>query len=166
MKTRKEQMTGGSLDSYDNFLGDDNNYQDWFGILGQSRDSDILERSNFECGLKMLGGESNTVRVERYDHWAVGWIEEIYVKPDSEAHQIALDIEQSLSDYPVLDDMAYSEAEQEEAIETWQNYYGDKERIEYIRENRSQFEFNDFTELRDCVRGECFIGYASELIAR
>ena len=165
MKTRKEQMTSGGIDGYNNFLGDDSDYQDWFGVLGQSRDSDVLERSNFEIGLEMLGGKSDTVRVERYGHWAVGWIEEIYVKPNSEAHEIAKQIEVNLQDYPILDEQDFQEAEEKEAIETWQNCFDDSERLEYIRENRGQFEFNDFADLRSCVRGDCFVGYASELIA-
>ncbi len=71
MKTRREQMTGGSgLDSYANFSGDDSDYQDWYGVVGQSRDSDALGRSNFRVGLKILGGEGDNVRVERYGHWA------------------------------------------------------------------------------------------------
>ena len=90
-------MTGG-LDSYDNFLGDDSDYQDWFvAPLGQSRDSDCLERSNFEVGLALLGGESETVRVERYGHWACGWVEQVYVKPGSQAVELAEDIEENVN---------------------------------------------------------------------
>lgn len=49
MKTRKEQMTTkGSFDNYQNFSGDDSEYQDWYGVIGRSRDSDILEECNFE----------------------------------------------------------------------------------------------------------------------
>jgi len=123
MKTRKQQMQSGGLDGYDNFLGDDSDYQNWYGILGQSRDSDILEKTNFTVGLNMLGGESDTVRVERYGHWAVGWIEEIYVKPESEAYKIAEGIEAKLADYPVLDEEAYSQAEFDDYCESWDNDY-------------------------------------------
>src|SRR6266436_1054881 len=38
--------------------------------VGQSRDSDALERSNFACMLKAVGGESDTVQVVRESHWA------------------------------------------------------------------------------------------------
>lgn len=165
MRTRKEQMTSGGMDSYSNFIGDDSDYQDWFGILGQSRDSDVLERSNFEVGLEMLGGESDTVRVERYGHWAVGWIEEIYVKPNSKAHKIAKEIETKLAEYPILDENRYSEMEIDEANEVWQNCYNDKERLEYIREHRSEFDFTDIADIRSCIRGEYFGGYTSELLS-
>ena len=43
--------------------------------LGQSRDSDCLEQSNFAVMLHELGGESDTVIVVRESHWAVGWVE-------------------------------------------------------------------------------------------
>lgn len=40
--------------------------------VGQSRDSDALERSNFVCMLRAIGGESATIQVVREGHWAVG----------------------------------------------------------------------------------------------
>ena len=40
--------------------------------VGQSRDSDCLEQSNFAVMLTALGGESDTVIVVRESHWAVG----------------------------------------------------------------------------------------------
>ena len=164
MKTRQEQMTQGGFDGDSNFLGDDSEYRDWFGVLGQSRDSDCLERSNFRVGLELLGGESDTVRVERFGHWACGWIEEVYIKPDSEAHRIAKKIESDLADYPVLNEEDFSELEQEEATEIWSGCYDWRERIEYIRKNISEFEFHDFRDMIGCVRGQYFSGYASELI--
>ncbi|WMT78832.1 hypothetical protein [Bradyrhizobium sp. Ash2021] len=61
--------------------------------VGQSRDSDALERSNFECMLKALGGETETVVVVRELHWAVGWVEWIAIHQDDEkALKIADDI--------------------------------------------------------------------------
>lgn len=164
MKTRYEQMTSGGIDGYNNFSGDDSDYKDWYGVVGRSRDSGPLERSNFRTVLKALGGESENVRVERYGHWAVGWIEEIYVKPNTEEFKKAEEIESSLENYPILDEMDYSEEECEEANYIWENCYSAKGRIKYIREHREQFEFNDFTDLLHCVRGEYFCGYAGELI--
>jgi hypothetical protein len=34
-----------------------------FVFLGRNRDSDLLTLSNFDCALKAIGGESDTVRV-------------------------------------------------------------------------------------------------------
>ena len=121
MKTRKEQMTSGGIDGYHNFSGDDSDYQDWFGVAGRSRDSDIMEQSNFDGTLNRLGGEGKNVRVERYKHWACGWIEEIYVRPKTKQFKIAKEIEESLKNYPVLDEDDYSEREWEATNEYWDN---------------------------------------------
>ena len=165
MKTRREQMScKGSLDSHANFLCDDSEYLDWYGVAGQSRDSGCLERSNFRCILEALGGESATVRVERYGHWAVGWIEEIYVAPDSEAFKTATAIHNALEDYPVVDEEDFLNMETEEALSTWQNYFSNSQRIEYIREYRRDFEFRDFADLLGCVRGKYFSGDTSRLL--
>jgi hypothetical protein len=133
--------------------------------VGQSRDSDALERSNFACMLKALGGETETVTVVRESHWAVGWVEWIAIHQDDEtACQIADDIMGKLEDYPVVNEDHWSELEQEDAHETWANCYSPKERIAYIREHRSQFEFQDYADMISCVRGKYFAGYASELV--
>ena len=110
LKTRAEQMTqSGTLDGYHNFMGDDSAYRNWFAApLGRSRDSDCLEGSNFDIGLKRLGGESETVLVARYNHWACGWVEQVYVEPGSKALKEAIKLESELNSYPVLDDEDYS----------------------------------------------------------
>lgn len=164
MKTRYEQMTSGGIDGYSNFIGDDSDYRDWFGLLGRSRDSGCLENSNFNTAVKMLDVDKDNYRIESYSHWAVGWIEEIYVKPGTKAYDIAVEIENSLSDYPVLDDEDFCEREHADALEIWQNCYDVEERIEYIRNHRNQFEFRNYSDLRQCIKGEHFCGYESELI--
>ena len=58
--------------------------------VGQSRDSDCLEQSNFAAMLASLGGESETVLVVRESHWAVGWVEWIAIhEADEKALAIA-----------------------------------------------------------------------------
>lgn len=167
MKTRYEQMTAGGAvaDGYHNFLGDDPEYREWIGFLGQHRGSDCLERSNFRKGLEAIGGEGENVRVERFWHWAVGWVEEIYIRPGTEEEKRAEEIVEKLEGYPVLDDDDFSSLEQEEADEVWKNCYSVKSRIEYMRENEKQFEFRSFSDMRSQVRGEYFGGRASELIS-
>lgn len=133
--------------------------------VGQSRDSDALERSNFICMLKAIGGETDTVRVVREGHWAVGWVEWIAIHQDDIfALRAADDIQRALEDYPVINGDHWSELEQDDANETWLHCFNPKERIAYIRKNQSQFEFHDMADLRACVRGEFFNGYASELL--
>jgi hypothetical protein len=139
--------------------------------VGQSRDSDCLERSNFVCMLEALGGESNVVTVVRESHWAVGWVEWIAIEADgtdtsNAALLVADDIQADLQDYPVINEDHWSELETEEANEVWHNCYSPQERIQYIREHKSQFEFHDYSDMLDCVRGNYFAGYASELIGR
>jgi hypothetical protein len=140
-------------------------WHDYFVGLGRHRDSDVLERSNFDNALKMLGGETETVLTVCENHFLVGWVEWIAVhESDTEALEQLIEIAERLEDYPILDEEAFSEEENEEALEVWQNCYNDRERIEYIRDHKFQFEFRDFAELRDCVRGDSFLGYASDLI--
>lgn len=133
--------------------------------VGQSRDSDVLERANFVAMLKALGGESDTVIVVRELHWAVGWVEWIAIHADDDkALTLADEIKGDLDDYPIVDESLFSEMEMEEANEVWANCYDAADRIRYIREHRSQFKFCDYADLLGCVRGKYFAGYASELI--
>jgi len=132
---------------------------------GRSRDSDCLEESNFCTMLQLLGGESDTVTVVRESHWAVGWVEWIAIhQDDAKALQIADEARARLADYPVLDEDDWSEREQETANQIWRECYSPKERIRYVRDHRSQFDFHDFADLIGCIRGQFFNGYASELI--
>jgi hypothetical protein len=86
-------------------------------FLGKNRDSDILTQSNFECGLELLGGESETVQVIRDRHWACGWIEYILIhESDIKSLQVADEIAAALEDYPVVDEFHYSEFEHEQVF--------------------------------------------------
>ena len=141
-------------------------WNDWYVFLGQHRDSDTLTRSNFTCGLAAIGGVSDTVRVVNEGHWAVGWVEWIAIhKADTKALEAADKIEAALSDYPVVNEDHWSELEHEEAQGFWSNCFDDRERLDYIRDNRSQFDFHDYADLIGCVRGRYFAGCASELLS-
>jgi hypothetical protein len=151
------------FDSAGAFLPD---RQSWLvAPCDRNRDSEALTRSNFKCCLKALGGESNTVEVHRFGHWGAGWFELILIDPkDIERVKEAESMEAALSDYPVLDDMDFSQEETEEAERVWRDCYREKERIAYIRKHRSQFEFRGLTDMIGCVRGKYFCGYASEFL--
>lgn len=86
-------------------------YGAWLIVLGRSRDSDSLEEHNFQEALKQLGGESDTVAVERSSHWAVGWVETLLVKPDSEAQKTAETLLERLDNYLVLNEDNYNPEE-------------------------------------------------------
>jgi hypothetical protein len=134
--------------------------------VGQSRNSDCLEESNFVTMVRDLGGESETVIVVRESHWAVGWVEWIAIHAtDDKALQIADENVGRLKDYPVLDEDDWSEREQEAATTVWRDCYSWQERVMYIREHESQFEFRDYADMLGCVRGQYFAGYASELLS-
>jgi hypothetical protein len=144
-------------------------WYDYYVGPSRHRDSDDLTESNFHTALKDLGDdegeETETVFVVRESHWAVGFVEWIAVHKDDEAAVAKLtEIEAALEQYPVLDEEDLSEREMDSANQTWQNCYDDKERLEYIRENPTQFDFRSWADLRAVVKGEYFNGYPSELL--
>lgn len=101
------------LDGRDNYSGGMER-PDWVVSVSRSRDSDLMQESNFDAALEMLGGVGENVVVERFGHWACGWFELILVNPKSERHvQIAKEIKESLEDYPLLDESDFSERESE-----------------------------------------------------
>jgi hypothetical protein len=112
----------------------------------------------------MLGGEGDNVEVHRFGHWGPGWYEIIIVRPGSKAEVKGREIEDSLEGYPILNENDFCEREQEAAQETWKHCYSVRDRVAYIRKNRSDFEFKCFSDMLGCVRGNFFAGSASELI--
>jgi len=111
----------------------------------------------------MLGGEGENVEIHRFGHWACGWWEALAVKDNTPQAKIAEEIEEKIESYPVLDEEDFSRREDEAAQDVWRDYRV-KDRVKYIRENRSQFDFHGFADLRAVIRGDYFTGYASELL--
>jgi hypothetical protein len=142
--------------------------------FGQSRDSDCLERCNFKVAFEAILNASTLPtddetrpQIVRENHWAVGWVEWIAIhQDDNGALKRADELRDDYAAYPSLNDDKLSEMEQQEANEVWANCYDVSERVEYIRQYRSQFEFHNYADLLGCVRGQYFAGYASELIYR
>jgi hypothetical protein len=151
------------FDSMANYAGDVPDSA-WLVVMTRNRDSDVLTESNWECALNRLGDESDAVQVFRFGHWACGWWEALCVQAGTDSEQTGRAIFRALEDYPVLDEADFSEKEQSEADSVWRDCYRIKERIDYIRKFRSQFDFRDLSDLIACVRGEYFAGYASELL--
>ena len=101
--------------------------------VGQSRDSDCLEQSNFSSMLSALGGESETVIVVRESHWAVGWVEWIAIHQSDEQALRVADVQcERLANYPILDEDDFSRREFEAQCEAWENA-GLQGRMEYCR---------------------------------
>jgi len=151
------------FDSMRNYSGDVPE-SGWLVVMTRNRDSDILTESNWECALKELGYESELVQVFRFGHWACGWWEALCVLEGSDAQRMGADIVNRIESYPVLDEHDFSEREHDKANRVWKECYTPKERIEYIREHRSKFDFHNLVDLLGCVRGKYFAGYDSELI--
>lgn len=96
-------------------------WPDYFPFLGRSRDSDLVEESNFRVGLERLGGESDTVIVTRCSHWAVGWVEKILIHESDEAALRAADqMTAKIMGYPILDEEDYSRLELDRACDYWE----------------------------------------------
>lgn len=125
-------------------------WPEYFVFLGQSRDSSALERSNFQCGLRALGGESETVIVVRERHWAVGWVEWVAIhESDAEAILKADEMRCALADYPVLDESHFSELEWDEAQTQWEMMP-----LKYRVELCAEAEVSIFAARRDSIPSE------------
>ncbi len=143
----------------------------WTVVYTHNRDSDALERANGKVITRTLAAfDDDTVRSERHGHWACGWVEgfaiRVYDKNGVITPAFKAYAELTMNDdYPVLDDEVYAEEERDEANEVWQNCYNCRQRLDYIRRYRSDFNFTNFTDLLECVRGTYFGGVPSEILS-
>jgi hypothetical protein len=90
------------------------------GPCGVTRDSEALERANFDSLCELLDGldpYGTTWEILRFGHWAVGWIDEVFTAPDSPAQHCANTTRELLLTYHVLDESLLSEYEAEEMEE-------------------------------------------------
>jgi hypothetical protein len=142
--------------------------EDWLvAPCSQTRDSGCLERSNFANQLQALSSAADTTEdyeTHTFGHWAIGWFEIALVRPGSKCEQVAREIKVSLDNYPILDEDHHSALQEREAGDVWESCYTPKNRVQYIRDHRSQFDFHSFGDLLACVRGKYFAGCASELL--
>jgi len=95
----------------ENYMGED--LRDYFILYAHHRDSEPLDESNYYY-IKERFENLEGARVVRFSHWAVGWVEAIMIHQDAvETIEKAKDIEESLLDYPVLDEDDFSMRENE-----------------------------------------------------
>jgi len=100
----------------ENYFGE--TYYDYYVLLSRHRDSGLVEESNFQSALKMLNGESDTVKVIRAKHWLCGWVEMILIhESDKESIDKGNEIEKALENYPILDEDDFYERESEKREE-------------------------------------------------
>ena len=136
-------------------------WPNWYVFLSQHRDSDALTRSNFMEGLSRLGGESETVRVIRERHWAVGWIEWIGIDADDEkACAMADEMLEEIDQYPALNEDAWSDLEYSEACDFWAGmsvqermYYCEKAQISKFAARRDYLPKDPYGTLLEYLRG-------------
>lgn len=124
---------------------------EWYVLpVMQNRDSGILTRCNFNCAIEILGTEENEfIQVHRFNHWANGWFEIILISPDDiKTLEIAEEIISSLSNYPILDEMKYSQMENDEINDYWE-HMSISERLDYIHEVDAFFLDARFDYIKD-----------------
>jgi hypothetical protein len=174
--------TKNTMKKLSEYFGRDSAYwgerPDWLVCATLNRDSSVLARSNYRCFIKLLGGKgtegakgsteiSENVAIEEASHWACGWLQYLIINPAcKELIELAEAAHERLHNYPVLDDDDFSALETEEANQIWRDCYNAKERANYVRKYRSQFEFHNLPDMLHCLRGKYFCGYASELVCR
>jgi hypothetical protein len=107
----------------DNYIGKD--YSSYYIIYGHHRDSDIFQESNYQS-IKAYLEDNNVPYIDcSFNHWLVGWIEQLLIHENDyiDENKDHIDhIEKSLLDYPIFDDDDYQMREDNEIIESWDNW--------------------------------------------
>ena len=89
-----------------NYSGKD--LSDYYPIYSINRDSCEIDKSNWDAIWDELK-DYDGVEIHRFNHWAVGWIEQILIhEDDEEALDVAEDILAILDNYPLLNEDDYS----------------------------------------------------------
>jgi hypothetical protein len=97
-----------------NYMGDD--YSDYYVVISHHRDSGILDESNYHAVYKTLKDYKGFV-APRFRNWLVGWHETIMIhESDTEGIDTAQELMDALSDYPILDDVDFSNREWDEVV--------------------------------------------------
>ena len=88
----------------DNYMGE--TYCEYYVIYSRHRDSDLVDISNFEVILEILGEDAIT---PISNHWAVGWVQTILVHESKHRARIkANQLIKQLEEYPLLNEDDYS----------------------------------------------------------
>lgn len=134
----------------------------YYVFMAQTRDSDAFGRSNFRCALAEIGGETGedengieAVVVVRESHWVCGWVEWIAIH-ESAAEQIAKaeNILECLEGYLIVNENDFSEEEDKECAEVWENCYTWRERAAYLRQH--SHGVTPWRDLLAAVRGSWY----------
>lgn len=96
--------------------------QEWLVVgIATNRDADILTQSNWAVLLRELEATNsqNDYEIHSFNHWGPGWFELCLVRPESLVAKVAKELEDCLSEYPVLDESHYSDLEHAEFEAHW-----------------------------------------------
>lgn len=128
------------------YWGDDDTFRTWaLGPVVETRDSDCLQRSNAAAIKAALAPFTDSWRVERCSHWAVGWVDHLsfrvfpgeppaWATDDTpgdcepgevdEVIRVLVELSDRMEDYPALDESGWSELENEECWRFWSGEFG------------------------------------------
>lgn len=133
--------------------GSTEDHADWLiGPVGQHRDSDSIEESNFRVVIKAfqaIDPDENDHEVHRFGHFAVGWVEEIATRPGSACAALAQELRDQLDGYAILDEHDHSELESEQVSENMSEIMSelrrDLKRV-YLKRHERNPESDDASE--------------------
>lgn len=132
-----------------NYIGPD--YSDYFPLVGYTRDSGPLEKSNFEAMRDELSNKEGDlfkgVEIMGFSHWGCGWFDLIMIHKNARPELLkhADIMMESLEDYPILDDSHYCDAIREE-IQSVYDGLGSFEFNELVKFLNIADSFNDLSE--------------------
>ena len=97
-----------------NYCGDE--YPNYYIIYSKTRDSEALEKSNFDTIIKLFDENKIHYINPSFNHWLCGWVEVIMIheKYVNDLNFAQEEIYNKLEDYPILDEGLFSEYEYEE----------------------------------------------------
>lgn len=119
-------------------------YENHYTIIGKHRDSDLITESNYRVILKMIESfpeGSDYLEKHSASHWAVGWVEVLYVSFDA-PYELLEKLNEALGsiyDYPILDESDYYDLSEGEEEKQW-NFTGRGEFIEMLESFIEDYE--------------------------
>lgn len=118
-------------------VGTDHPQADWIlGPVGHHRDSDLITESNWDvmCNRYFLADPEGTdYEIHRFGHFAVGWVEEIAVRPGSACAAIQAELRATLEDNSVLDEDHLSSTETDAEWKSWESWGKDEFREALVK---------------------------------
>jgi len=153
------------------YLGE--TWNEYYVFLTVNRDSDCLERSNYECAIKEISEKWERVGKDyenglygylpyddlpyqevKENHFLCGWIGWIAIHKDCQPLvELAETLEKRLDDYPILNEEHYSQLENDEAYRYWESC-NTSDRIEMCKKHHVSIFASRRDEMPDTNSGE------------